>query len=118
MQQFPKGFPRRGEIYDVNFNPARGSEQAGRRPAVIVSNDVSNQYSPVVIVAAITSNIPAKTYAWNVPLPAGQPLPLEGTIYGNQLLTVAKDRLEDHRGDLTAGQMADLGRALRISLGL
>jgi len=118
VNHFPRGFPRRAEIYIVDFNPARGSDQAGKRPALIVSNDVSNQYSSVVLVAAITSSIPAKTYPWNVSLAAGQPLPLAGTIYCNQLVTVAKDRLEAHKGALAATQMADVDRALRISLGL
>jgi mRNA interferase MazF len=115
---YPRGFPRRGEIYTVDFSPSRGSEQAGRRPAVVVSNDVGNQYSPVVTVAAITSNVPTKIYRWNVPLSAGQPLPLAGTIYCNQVLTIAKDRLENHRGDLSPTQVAALDQALRVALGL
>lgn len=48
-------FPQRGEIYWVEFTPARGAEQAGRRPALIVQNDVGNRYAPTTIVAAITS---------------------------------------------------------------
>ena len=38
-------FPRRGEIWLVNWNPARGSEQAGIRPALIVQNNVGNENS-------------------------------------------------------------------------
>jgi mRNA interferase MazF len=104
----------------VDFNPARGSEQAGVRPAIVVSNDVNNQHSPVVIVAAITRTIPSRAYPQNVALPAG-PLPHAGTILGGQLYTIAKDRLGDHRGDLTdldEDLTSELDRALAVSLGL
>lgn len=101
----------------MDFNPARGSEQAGRRPAVVVSNDINNQHSPVVIVAAITSKI-GRRFPQNVLLSAGAPLPLESLILGNQLTTIAKDRLETFRGQLDAGQLDELARALRISLSL
>ena len=35
-----KGFPKRGEVWLVNWSPARGSEQAGRRPALVIQNDI------------------------------------------------------------------------------
>ena len=117
MATFPKVFPRRGEIYDVDFGSPRGSEQAGRRPALVVSNDVNNQRSPVVIVATITKTIPKKAYPFNVPLPAGI-LPLGGTIYCGQLLTIDKTRLLRHRGELDAPKIADVNRALAVALGL
>ena len=47
--------PLRGEIYFADLDPVVGSEQAGRRPVLIVQNDIGNQHSPVTIVAAITS---------------------------------------------------------------
>src|SRR5215467_9912099 len=53
-------YPKRGEIYYTDLDPVFGSEQGGRRPVLIIQNDPSNQYSPVVIVASITS-APAKT---------------------------------------------------------
>jgi mRNA interferase MazF len=49
------GFPRRGEIYLVQYDPTVGHEIQKTRPAVIVQNDVSNEYSPITIVAAISS---------------------------------------------------------------
>lgn len=101
----------------MDFNPARGSEQAGKRPAVVVSNDVNNQHSPVVIVAAITSQV-GRVYPQNVLLPAGTPLRLESTILGNQLTTIAKERLETFRGQLDPTQLEELARALRVSLSL
>jgi mRNA interferase MazF len=110
-------FPRRGEIYWVNFNPARGSEQAGKRPAVVVTNDVLNQHSPVVTVAPITSKLPAKRYPHVVRLPARSLLG-EGAVLCNQLVTIAKDRLEGNLGALDADQLEELDRAVVVALGL
>lgn len=101
----------------VDFDPARGSEQAGKRPALVVSNDVNNQHGRTVIVAAITRTIPSKRYPQNVFLPAGA-LPREGTILGNQVLTLDKERLGDCRGELDETMMAHVSRALRVALGL
>jgi len=48
-------FPRRGDIYLVEFDPARGHEIQKTRPALIIQNDIGNQYSPITIVAELTS---------------------------------------------------------------
>jgi mRNA interferase MazF len=101
----------------VDFGQPRGSEQAGHRPALVVSNDVNNNHSPVVTVAAITKTIPKKTYPYNVDLPAGV-LQLGGTIYCAQLLTIDKTRLVRHRGTLDAAKLAEVDRALIVALGL
>jgi mRNA interferase MazF len=114
---FPKSFPRRGEIYWVDFGVPQGSEQGGRRPAVVASNDVNNQHSTVVIVAAITSKIPPKPYPFCVHLPASV-LPNDGTILCNQLRTLSRDRLSKYQGDLDVAQVTELNLALAVSLGL
>lgn len=49
-------FPRRGEIYLVSSDPTVGHEIQKTRPALIVQNDISNEHSPITIVAAITSH--------------------------------------------------------------
>lgn len=46
---------RRGDVLLVILNPATGSEQSGKRPVVVIQNDVGNKYSPTLIVASITS---------------------------------------------------------------
>jgi len=113
-------FPRRGQIYWVNFDPAKGSEQQGRRPAVVVSNDVANQHGSVVVVAPITSKIKAKTkkYPVNVYLPPNDPLPQEGLVLGGQVRTITKERLESYRNDLSSSQLREVERALAAVFGL
>ena len=58
--------PRRGEIYWVEFDPIRGSEQGGLRPAVVVQQDLGNRHSPTTVVVAMTSRIPPKPYPFVV----------------------------------------------------
>jgi mRNA interferase MazF len=55
-------FPTRGEIYLVNFDPTISAEIKKNRPALIIQNDVSNEHSPITIVAAITSKYDDKLY--------------------------------------------------------
>ena len=116
--KFPHGVPQRGEIYWVYFSKGRGSEQAGHRPAVIVSNDVINTTSSTVIVAALTKAEQKKSYPQNVYLPAGRPLPDAQTILCGQLVTLSKERLQRHHATLDATQLPELDRALSVGLGL
>lgn len=52
-----KRYPKRGEIYWVELDPARGGETQKTRPALVVSNDIGNEVSNVVMVAPITSKV-------------------------------------------------------------
>ena len=61
---------RQGEIWFVDLNPVRGSEQAGFRPVVVISGNLMNRYLPVVIVVPLTTKI--KNYQGN---PVIQPDP-------------------------------------------
>ena len=46
---------KRGDILLVFLNPSVGSEQGGKRPVVVIQNNIGNKYSPTIIVAPITS---------------------------------------------------------------
>ena len=59
------GYPKKGEIYLVNFDPTIGHEAKEKRPALIISNNIHNQYSPLVTVAPLSSNI-TKVYPFEV----------------------------------------------------
>lgn len=85
---------------------------------VVVSNDVGNRFSPVVVVAALTRTIPSKEYPHHVYLAANQPLPDPGTILGNQLFTLDKSVLDGFRASLSPAQVDELNRALARSLQL
>lgn len=113
------GKPRRGEIYVVDFDPTRGSEQGGRRPALIVSNDVANaSASPIVTVVPLTHTIPKKNYPQNVNIPVTLLDQQGGTIFCGQILTVSKERLGNFHGTLPMDMMDAVDEALRIHLAL
>jgi mRNA interferase MazF len=112
-----KGFPKRGEVWLVNWNPARGSEQAGRRPALVIQNDIGNEKAPTTIVAAISSSV--KVYPMNVQInPPEGGLDHPSIIKTSQLLTISKDRLEKRLGRISRDSMDDVDRAIKLSLAL
>jgi mRNA interferase MazF len=110
-------FPKRGEVWLVNWNPARGSEQAGKRPALVIQNDIGNEKAPTTIVAAISSS--AKLYPINVEIkPPEGGLDLASIIKTSQILTVSKERLEKRLGQLSKDRMDDVDKAIKLSLAL
>jgi mRNA interferase MazF len=115
----PPSFPRRGEIYYADLEPVLGSEQGGQRPVLVIQNDVSNQYSPVVIVASMTSAPPKGNYPTDVLLQQGVAARnRRSRVQLNQIRTIDKRRLERFVGRLNAAQMDQVDEALKISLGL
>ncbi len=48
--------PKQGDIVFLDFNPVKGHEQAGKRPAVVLSTTIFNQHTKMVFVCPITSN--------------------------------------------------------------
>lgn len=51
-----KYVPQKGDIIFIDFNPRRGHEQGGYRPALVISNDVFNEKTHMAMVLPITSN--------------------------------------------------------------
>jgi len=110
-------FPKRGEVWLVNWNPARGSEQAGKRPALVIQNDIGNEKAPTTIVAAISSSV--RLYPMNVEInPPEGGLDCPSLIKTSQILTVAKERLEKCLGQLSKDRMDDVDKAIKLSLAL
>lgn len=105
---------RRGEVYWVNFEPAAGGEIRKRRPAVIVSNDAANAAANRVQVVPLTSQV-SRTYPWEARV---QILGRAAKAMADQIRTVAKERVMDQAGALTAGEMRAVERAVRLQLGL
>ena len=110
-------FPKRGEIWLVDFNPVRGSEQKGLRPALILQNDTGNEYAATTIVAAITTTI--KLYPVTVLLKERSAnLKKDSTVNLAQILTIDKNRLKKKLGSLDNDLMKKIDRALCVSLDL
>lgn len=110
--------PKRGEIWLVDFNPARGSEQAGQRPAVIIQNDVGNRMADTTIIAALSTTL--RRNPTNVLIKAGHKsgLQQDSMVKTSQLLTISKDRLISRLGEIDKRAGTNLNQALKISLAL
>jgi mRNA interferase MazF len=112
-------YPRRGEIYLVNFDPVIGAEIRKTRPALILQNDIANRHSPLTIVSAITSQFEEPLYPTEVLLKAGEGgTTKDSVILLNQIRSVDKRRLVRRLGTISSGSMQRVHRSLQISLGL
>ena len=112
-------FPRRGEIFFVSFDPTVGSEIRKTRPALIVQNDVANEYSPITIVAAITSKFGPKLRPTEVLISVGEGgLSQPSVVLLNQLRSIDRSRLIKRLGKVESATLKRVGNCLKISLGL
>jgi len=110
---------KRGDVWLVNLDPVIGSEQGKTRPVVIIQNDVANEYSPVVIVAAVTTALGPKEYPTEVRVRAPEGgLKKDSAVLLNQIRTIDKRRMIERWGTLAPETMKRLDEALKISLGL
>src|SRR6056297_3798218 len=86
-------YPKKGEIYLVNFDPTIGHETKKKRPAIIISNNIHNQFSPLVTIAPLSSNI-KNVYPFEVFISRGLAnLAADSKIMIIQLRSVDKKRL-------------------------
>jgi mRNA interferase MazF len=112
-------FPRRGEIYLVQFDPTVGHEIRKTRPAVVIQNDVSNRYSPITIVAAISSQFADPPFPREVVIePVESGLHKRSAVILNQIRSVDRQRLGTKIGRLPEQSMRRVDEAVKISLGL
>jgi len=111
---------QRGDIYWVRLDPTEGSEQAGTRPAVIVSRNSINRASPVVVICPVTSasNI-SRFYPSDVLIQAPEGgLTVDSVILTLQVRAVAKARLNGRLGTLKPATLLRINQALDITLDL
>ena len=73
--------PARGDVVWIDMNPQLGREQAGRRPAVILSPLSYNRKVGLALLCPITNH--EKGYPFEVPIPEG--LPVSGVVLADQV---------------------------------
>lgn len=110
---------RRGDLFWVDLPPAQGAEQAGRRPALVIQNDVGNMFASTTVIASLTTRRFDRDYPVNVHIPRGVGgLANESTVLLGQIRTIDKSRLGRKIGRLPPASMAQVNQAICISLGL
>jgi len=113
-------FPRRSEIYLVDFDPTRGHEIKKTCPALIIQNDIGNRHRPITIVAAITSKLSPTPYPVEVVVEPGKGngLSLPSAIHLDQIRSIDRERLVKRLGTVDPAIMRKVDDAIKISLGL
>lgn len=107
--------PDVGDLAWVDFNPQSGHEQAGRRPAIVLSARVYHEKTALAVVCPITSN--TRPYPFKVVLPDG--LPIRGAILADQVKSI--DRNARHlrvAGRVSPAVVAEVQAKLAALLGL
>ena len=110
--------PSRGEVWTVTLDPARGREQAGKRPALVLSVDPFNHGpADLVVVLPITSK--AKGIPFHVPVkvPEGG-LKLASFVKCEDVRSISKERLIHKLGVVGPKTMDAVEYRLRVLLGL
>lgn len=104
----------RGEIYYIHETEVSGNEQAGGRPGIIISNDVGNEHSPVVIVVYLTTR-EKKPLPTHVKINTAEK---PSTALCEQIETVYKGRIGKYIGQITDTEQKNLDKALAVSVGI
>ena len=107
---------RKGTIYWVDFSPGKGSEPKGRRPGLVIQNDVLNDSKlNTVIMLAITSTLKFGNLPGNVILKKGEAnMPKRCVINVTQIKSVDKSSLREAIGSLSRKRMDEVYNGLKL----
>lgn len=95
----------RGDIRWADLDPVRGREQGGRRPVLVISQDIFNEHSGTVIVMAITSQRQQAGFPLTLKI-AETRLPKESWLKISQIRTLSVDRIGPRIARLDAESLA------------
>ena len=109
---------RRGDIYYADLNPVCGSEQGGKRPVVVIQNDMGNTYAPTLIVATITTKADKRKFPTHYLVKENAAFDEPSTIMLEQLRTIDKNRVLGYLGKIPPKEMLNVDKALMLSLAL
>jgi len=118
--------PSRGEIYWLDWNLARGSEQAGVRPALVIQNDIANRNDRFPNIVVLTLSRKGRLRPDGTPIATHVPIepsPVNGLsdlsyVKCEQIMTISKDRLQNLLGRVDDEVLTEIEKALRLHLAL
>ncbi len=97
--------PKRGDLVWLTFDPQAGHEQAGRRPAFVLSPETYNRKTSLLLACPVTSRV--KGYPFEVALPAGSPV--SGVILADQIKSLDwRERKAQFAGRATGDVVEDV----------
>jgi mRNA interferase MazF len=107
----------RGDLYWADLDPARGREQAGKRPVLVLSHDVFNERSGTVIAVAITSQEPRAGFPLTLELTADR-LPKRSWVKISQVRTLSTERLGSRIGRASLEELEQVIEGLNEIIGI
>ena len=110
--------PLRGDVWDLDLDPIKGHEQAGSRPALVLSVDLFNE-GPAELVVVVPLTRTQRNIRWHVSLrPPEGGLAAESYIQCENVRSVSKLRLKRRRGRVSSATLEKVEDRVRILLGL
>lgn len=109
---------KRGDIYLTDLSPTIGCEQSGKRPVVILQNDIGNTYSPTTIIAPFTSRKITNGLPTQVKIYRNKNIVSSSTILLEQIRVIDKKRLKKYLGKLEGIELKNIDKAIKNSLNL
>lgn len=109
---------QKGDIYYAMLDPVIGSEQKGKRPVVVIQNNLANKHSPTVIIAPITTILKKLYIPTHIVINKNNFLKKDSTILVEQVRVIDKSRIEKFLGRLTNLQMKQIDQALINAFGI
>jgi mRNA interferase MazF len=107
--------PDAGDVVWLDFSPQVGHEQAGRRPAVVLSPKIYNEKAGLAIMCPVTSHV--KDYPFEVELPRG--LRIRGVILADQVKSLDwRQRRVEKIGRIPAPTLEELRKRIAVLIGL
>ena len=115
---------RRGDVVLATIRFPSAPQQEKIRPVVVVQNDVGNRFSPNVIVAAISSQLPSRTYPTSLivregsEIHVGTGLDRDSVVQAENIATISKRAISQRIGQFSELAMHQIDACLRVSLAL
>ncbi len=109
---------KKGDIYYAMLNPVIGSEQDGKRPVVVIQNNLANKHSPTVIIAPITTILKKLYIPTHIVIGKNNFLKKDSTILVEQVRVIDKSRIITFLGKLDEMQMRQVDKALINAFGI
>ena len=113
---------RRGDVFIADLVPRSGSEQTGRRPVVIVSNDgfnLTERWRSLIVVPLSTSTIQAQRTRTTILIARGKGgLSQDSVALCHQVTTLDRSKIRQRLGELSAEKMLEIERGLKSAMDL
>lgn len=107
----------RGDIYFANLGSKRGSEQCGKRPVVVLQNNIGNKHAPTLTVAPITSILKKPHLPTHFVFYPKAPMKRPSMVMAEQTQTIDKKRIVSYVGKMDESQMQGVDHAVKVHFG-